>query len=377
MREHEHFMQRALALAEHGLGHTSPNPVVGAVIVRQGQILGEGYHRQAGCAHAEVEALAAAGEAARGATLYVTLEPCNHHGRTPPCTNAILDAGIAELFYAMVDPNPHVVGHGRQRLVEAGVKVHEGLCAAEARHLNRFFFHYVTSGRPYVMAKFAASLDGKIATRNGESQWITGPEARQQGHLLRQAVDAILLGAGTAIADNPRLTTRLTQDDVRHPLRIVLDSHGRVPLTAQLFSPELPGRTMVATTAAMPAAHQAALERQQVETMMLPTTPTGQVDLEQLLIALGHRQILSLLVEGGGQVLGSFFDAGLVNEVYTFLAPLIIGGAGAPSPVEGFGPAKLALARQLQNVSIAQVGNDFMIRGVVETTRCSPELLKK
>jgi diaminohydroxyphosphoribosylaminopyrimidine deaminase/5-amino-6-(5-phosphoribosylamino)uracil reductase len=358
-------MKRALALARRGQGYTSPNPAVGAVVVKAGRIVGEGYHRRAGAPHAEMEALRAAGEATRGATLYVTLEPCNHYGRTPPCTEAIIEAGISEVFYAVADPNPHVAGNGQQRLASAGIAVHHGLGAAKATDLNRFFFHMIKTGRPYVVAKFASSLDGKIATRTGHSQWITGSEAREAGHGLRHLVDAILIGADTAITDNPQLTTRLPRSEVRHPLRIVLDSRGRVPLASRLYQADLPGQTLVAATQAMPPAHLAALEQQGVETLLLPATASGRIDLAALLAELGRRQLTSLLVEGGGQVLGSFFEAALVNEVWAFLAPLIIGGQAAQSPVSGSGSATLTDAFRLKHATVETVGCDFLIRGFV------------
>ena len=365
----ESFMQRALALAARGAGYTSPNPIVGAVVVRDGRVVGEGYHHRAGEAHAEVEALRSAGEAARGAAMYVTLEPCNHYGRTPPCTEAIINAGIAQVYYAVPDPNPRVCGRGGQRLTEAGVRVHTGLCAEEARRLNRFFFHHATTGRPYVIAKFAASLDGKIATRTGDSQWITGPEARQQGHQLRHLCDGIVVGAGTAVADNPRLTARLPHNpEPSHPLRILLDSRGRVPLDARLFQPGLPGSTLVAATEQMPAKRRTALARRGVETLILPAAPSGQVDVSLLLDELGRRGLISLLVEGGGELLGSFFAAGLVNEVWAFLAPMIIGGDSAPGPVRGPGADRLADAWRLQNPHVETVGQDILVRGYLSPT---------
>lgn len=365
MDKHEAFMKRALNLARKAEGHTSPNPAVGAVIVKNDQIVGEGYHCRAGAPHAEIEALLAAGEANRGATLYVTLEPCNHYGRTPPCTEALINAGIAEVFYAVADPNPHVTGNGHARLATANIAVHQGLCATEARHLNRFFFHYVCTDQPYVIAKFAASLDGKIATHTGHSQWITGPTAREKGHEMRHIVDAILIGVGTAIADNPRLTTRLPEANARHPLRLVLDSRGRVPLSARLFQSALPGKTIVATTQAMPLRQRTSLNQHGVETLILPATSVGLVDIPALLAELGRRQITSLLVEGGGQVLGSFFEAHLVNEVWAFLAPLIIGGEEAPCPVAGTGFATLSEVCHLQQATIERVGDDFLIRGII------------
>jgi len=356
-------------LARAHLGETSPNPTVGAVLVKDGRIIAEGYHRAAGQPHAEIEALRRAGDAARGATLYVTLEPCNHHGRTPPCSEAIIAAGVARVFYATPDPNP-VAGGGAARMAAAGMDVHRGPGEEEAREINRFFFHYIRVAKPYVIAKFAASLDGKIATRSGDSQWITGPEARQRGHDLRRQVDAILVGAGTAIADDPQLTARFPDGALapRQPLRIVLDSRGRTPLTARIFSPELPGRTLVATTAAMPGAHRRALAVRGVEVAVFPADSAGRVDIPALLTHLGQRQVLSLMVEGGGQVLGSFFEAGSVQEVWAFLAPMIIGGAAAPGPVGGLGIERLSQAAILHQVSIDPVGKDWLLRAKVETS---------
>lgn len=373
---HHIYMERALNLARRAEGFTSPNPMVGAVVVANGRalangcvlangrIVGEGYHRRAGGPHAEVEALQAAAEAARGATLYVSLEPCNHYGRTPPCTKAIIEAGISQVYYAVADPYPPAQG-GHQALVAAGVAVQQGPCTAAAHHLNRFFFQYAHSGRPYVIAKFAASLDGKIATHTGHSQWITGPEARQRGHQLRQAVDAILVGAGTAVADDPQLTTRLPQTSLSHPLRVLLDSRGRVPLTAHLFDPDLPGQTVVATTRAMPTAQRDQLAARDVWVWELEATENGRVCLPHLLERLGQQQALSLLVEGGSQVLGAFFAEGLVHEVQAFLAPLLIGGQAAPGPLGGCGAATLPDAWRLTDVRLEQVGGDVLYQGQV------------
>ena len=355
-------MARALELARAHLGETSPNPTVGAVIVKDGRILAEGWHRAAGEPHAEIVALRQAGPSARGADMYVTLEPCDHFGRTPPCSRAIIEAGIARVFYAVPDPNPQARG-GARTLAQAGVEVVRGPGEAEAREINRFFFHYVRTRRPYVIAKFAASLDGKIATRTGDSQWITGPAARARGHELRGMVDAILVGAGTVTADDPRLTARYPDGALRprQPLRIVLDSSGRIPLAARLFQPNLPGRTLVAATAAMPPSHRRALQKRGVEVITLPADHRRRVALPQLLTHLGQRQITSLLVEGGGEVLGSFFEQGLVQEVWAFLAPLIIGGRDAPGPVGGLGPATLAEAVRLHQARLAAVGKDWLV----------------
>ncbi|MFO7540198.1 MAG: bifunctional diaminohydroxyphosphoribosylaminopyrimidine deaminase/5-amino-6-(5-phosphoribosylamino)uracil reductase RibD, partial [Chloroflexota bacterium] len=304
------------------------------------------------------------GEAARGATLYVSLEPCNHYGRTPPCTKAIIEAGISQIYYAVADPTPPARG-GHQALAAAGITVQQGPCTAAARHLNRFFFHFANSDRPYVVAKFAASLDGKIATHTGHSQWITGPEARQRGHHLRQAVDGILVGAGTAVADDPQLTTRLPQAAVSHPLRILLDSRGRVPLPARLFDPDLPGQTVVATTKAMSASHRHLLEAQGVWVWELETTENGRVCLPQLLERLGRQQMLSLLIEGGSEVLGAFFAGGLVDEVQAFLAPILIGGQTARGPLGGCGAATLHDAWRLADVRLERLGEDVLYQGRV------------
>ncbi len=366
-------MARALELARAHLGETSPNPTVGAVLVKEGRIIAEGYHKAAGQPHAEIVALQQAGADARGATLYVTLEPCNHYGRTPPCSLAIIEAGVQRVFYATPDPNPAAQG-GAQRLAAAGIQVHRGPGEAEAREINRFFFHHAHTGQPYVIAKFAASLDGKIATRTGDSRWITGPEARQRGHDLRAQVDAILVGAGTVMADDPRLTARRPDGTLatRQPLRVALDSSGRIPLAAQIFSPDLPGRTLVAATAAMPAAHGRALMERGVEVTTLPADALGRVSISALLAYLGERQILSLMVEGGGEVLGGFFLAGAVQEVWAFLAPMIIGGDAAPGPVRGPGAAWLSDAARLQNVRVEALGKDWLFRARVATKQRSP-----
>lgn len=365
-----YYMRRALELARKAEGYTRPNPLVGAVIVQGDTIVGEGYHQRAGLPHAEREALRSAGEAARGATLYVTLEPCNHHGRTPPCTEAIIKAGLARVIYATPDPNPHVAGGGHRRLEEAGIAVVGGLCQQEAQHLNRFFFHHARSGQPYVIAKFAMSLDGKIATHTGHSQWITGEAARARGHALRHQVDAILVGVDTVRADNPHLTTRLaTIEDPRHPLRVVLDSRGRTPLDARVLSPDLPVQTLIATTDAMPRAYEAELHTRGAKVLRLPATPTGQVALRPLLETLGSHpfQVQSLLVEGGSTVLGAFFDGGhgYVHEVWAFVAPLLLGGNGAPSPIAGTGAARLEHAPRLSSLSVERVGADVLIQGIV------------
>jgi diaminohydroxyphosphoribosylaminopyrimidine deaminase/5-amino-6-(5-phosphoribosylamino)uracil reductase len=343
--------------------------MVGAVLVRDGEIVGEGYHHKAGTPHAEIHALHIAGERARGATLYVTLEPCNHHGRTPPCTEALIAAGIAEAHMAMLDPNPIVNGKGRARLEQAGIMTHVGLCEEEAETLNEAFVTYVTTGRPFVIAKFASSLDGKIATRTGESRWISSQASREWVHELRDQIDAILVGADTVIADNPRLTTRLPQDLIppdrkaHHPLRLVTDSRGRIPLDARILDPALPGQTVVAATAAFPAERRQILAGRGIEVLELPADEEDRVSLPALLESLGRRQIVSLLVEGGGTLLEAFFRARLVDKVLAFIAPLIIGGQHAPSAVSGEGIAHLREASFLDPMRVERVGQDLLISG--------------
>lgn len=358
------FMQEALALAARALGSTSPNPMVGCVIVAGGEVVGRGWHRAAGQPHAEVEALRDAAERARGATAFVTLEPCNHHGRTPPCTEALIDAGISEVVIASKDTNP-LAGGGSQRLSAAGIRVVDGVCEHESLELNRSFFHFQSTTRPYTIAKFACSLDGKIATRSRHSQWITGEQTRARAHQLRQAVDAIVVGAQTAIDDNPRLTTRNVsneQGDTCHPLRIVLDGHGRVPLENRLFDPALPGRTLVISTTAMPDEKAQALGARGVEVHSIDQQG-GFIDTGHLLDLLGQRGVQSMLVEGGRALLGSFFDQRNINEVHTSLAPILIGGREALSPIGGLGIDKLSEAPRLLNPRTEQIGQDLLISG--------------
>lgn len=372
------YRARALALARSVLGRTSPNPAVGAVLVRDGAIVGEGATQPPGGPHAERVALALAGERARGATLYVTLEPCSHHGRTPPCADALIAAGVAAVAYATADPHPAAAG-GAHVLRAAGVTVvpGDGAWAAEARQLNEAFFHWAATRRPFVSAKWAMSLDGKIATRTGESRWITGPEARRRVHQLRDTVDAILVGSGTVLADDPALTTRLEGQEVHHPLRVVLDARGRLPLTARLVCGGLPGHTLVATSPAAPAAWRAALAAAGLEVCLLPTTvgqgESGGVPLEAVLDLLGQRGVTSLLVEGGATVQAAFAAAGLVDKYLAFVAPLTIGGTGAPGPVGGRGPALLAEARRLRLDAVERLGPDVLLTCYPLTARAPHE----
>jgi diaminohydroxyphosphoribosylaminopyrimidine deaminase / 5-amino-6-(5-phosphoribosylamino)uracil reductase len=356
------YMKLALRLAAKGAGWVSPNPMVGAVVVKNGRVVGQGYHRRAGLPHAEVEALAAAREAASGADLYVTLEPCNHQGKTPPCTRAILAAGVRRVIIAARDPNPRVTGGGAKFLASRGVEVSQGLLDAEARRLNEAWMHWVNTGRPWVMAKAACSLDGKIATVGGESQWLTGEAARGLGHRLRHRVDAIVVGVGTVLADNPQLTTRRPRGQGKDPIRVVLDSRLRLPLTSRLLNLESPAPTWVATTSQAPADTIRALKERGAQALMLPED-AGRVSLAALLEELGSRQVQSLLVEGGAETLGAFFDQRLVNQFYFFYAPKILGGQLAPGMVGGQGIVHLGQAHIARDLSVRRVGGDLLVSG--------------
>ena len=355
------YMSRALQLADCAVGHTSPNPPVGAVLVRDGRVVGEGRTQPAGQAHAEVVALRQAGELARGATLYVTLEPCSHYGRTPPCTDAIIAAGVAEVRAELVDPNPQVAGRGLELLREAGIAVTLGEGRDEAEELIAPHAVYITTGRPLVTLKFAMSLDGKIATRAGDSKWITGEESRRYVHTLRARADAIMAGIGTVLADDPQLTARDANDAPlpRQPLRVVVDSRGRLPPDAKMLSQ--PGRTLVAVSEIADEARDA-LESAGAEIFAAPGTD-GRVDLPALLTELGRREVTGLFVEGGGTLAGSLLDARLVNRVVGFVAPVIIGGDSAPSPVGGRGAALMSDAIRLSKVKIERFGDDVAVIG--------------
>ena len=355
------YMARALAQARMALGHVSPNPAVGAVIVKRRTIIGAGYTQPPGSAHAEVVALEQAGEAARGATMYVTLEPCAHFGRTPPCTEAIISAGISEVHMALLDPNPLVSGRGQRQLEEAGIKTYLGEHEEEARELNEAYLKFITTSLPFVIAKFAVSLDGKIATKTGNSKWISGPEARRQVHELRHIVDAVMVGVNTVLADDPQLTARQVKGGAsRQPLRVIVDSYGRTPPRAQALKG--PGTTLIATTDALRPGRAKALKEAGAELLALPESEEGMADLAELLRALGQRQITSVLVEGGGALLGSLFDLRLVDKVVAFIAPIIIGGV-ASATIEGQGVEKVGQALRLGRLRVERVGDDVMIVG--------------
>lgn len=354
-----------MALAEaKEAGAVSPNPAVGCVVVAGGAVVGRGHTQPPGGAHAEIVALRDAGDRAHGATVYVTLEPCSHWGRTPPCADALVEAEVAAVHCALPDPDPRVRGRGLARLRRAGiaVTVGDGAEAAE-EHLAAFLTHRL-AGRPLVTAKFAVSLDGRIATRTGDSQWISASETRAWTVQQRSTFDAILVGSGTVAADDPQLTARSPDGSPseRQPLRIVLDSRGRISPDARVLGPG--ARTLVATTDRSPRAWRDAIVGAGAEVLMLPETG-GFVDVTALLEELGRRDILSLLVEGGAAVHGTFFDHGLVDRVQAILAPLVIGGEHAPAAVGGAGPDRLAQAWRLSGISVEQIGGDVVVCGAV------------
>lgn len=356
----EIFMREALRIAKNAEGRTSPNPLVGAVVVRDGKIIAEGWHRQAGTSHAEIHALNMAGELAKGATLYVTLEPCSHFGRTPPCSQRIIESGISRVVAAMKDPNPKVSGRGFEMLRAAGVEVEFGLLENEARKLNEIFLKWITKKLPFVTMKFACSLDGKIATVSGESQWISCEESRKFTHHLRDINDAILVGVGTVLADNPSLTTRLIEG--KNPVRVIVDSKARIPLNSKVVT-DKSARTIVAVTSNAPQEKISALKNLGVEII---TAGDGRhVDLEILMRELAEREITSVLVEGGGKIHFSMLNSGLVDKIFAFIAPKIIGGANSLTAVEGTGFEKLSDAVTLKNFTAERLGEDFLISGYV------------
>ncbi|MCL0044036.1 bifunctional diaminohydroxyphosphoribosylaminopyrimidine deaminase/5-amino-6-(5-phosphoribosylamino)uracil reductase RibD [Dehalococcoidia bacterium] len=355
------YMRHALALAQRGIGMTKPNPAVGAVLVRDGEIVGEGFTQPAGQAHAEIVAINQAGGMAHGATLYVTLEPCCHQGRTPPCIQAIFQAGIREVHIPITDPNPMVAGKGVKELRNHGISVVMGEEAHASQKLNESYFKFITTGIPFVTAKFASSLDGKIATSSGDSRWITGAAARGEAHKLRKASDALIVGVGTVLADDPQLTARNNEGQplARQPVRVIVDSHGQIPASSRLFCE--PGDIIIAG-ASIPTERKVALKQQAAEPVDIPADD-GSVDLKELLALLGKRGVSSVLVEGGGALLGSFFDQGLVDKVVAFIAPIIIGGAMATPAIGGQGKDTVSEALHLIEIDTKYLDEDFMVVG--------------
>ncbi len=350
-------MRQAIALALKGTGRVNPNPLVGAVVVKDGRIIGEGYHQQYGCPHAERNALAACTESAAEATIYVTLEPCCHHGKNPPCTEALIQAGISRVVVGSADPNPLVAGKGIAQLKAAGIQVEEGFLQAECDAINFIFFHYITTNKPYLALKYAMTADGKIACHTGASRWITGEVARHHVHQLRNKYAAIMVGTGTVLADDPELTCRIESGN--NPVRIVCDTQLRTPLSSKLVTTAKEVPTIIATCCQEESRHKPYQEAG-CQIWVVPSK-NGGVDLQALVHRLGQEKIDSVLVEGGGQLNWSLLQAGLVQRVYTYIAPKIFGGAAAKSPVGGIGVDNPQQAFQMRVVATQQLGEDFLL----------------
>jgi diaminohydroxyphosphoribosylaminopyrimidine deaminase/5-amino-6-(5-phosphoribosylamino)uracil reductase len=360
-------MTLALRLAAKGRGTTSPNPMVGALVVRQGKIIGQGFHLRAGNPHAEIHALREAGARARGATLYVTLEPCCHlEKRTPPCVPEILRSGVRRVVIAMQDPNPSVKGRGVATLRRAGLSVAIGVARAEAEALNKAYCHWMRTGHPYVTLKAGMTLDGQVATATGESQWITGNSSRKEVHQLRGQMDAVLVGVGTVLADDPALTARtgslLDSLAPRQPLRIVLDSQLRTPLRAQILTRQDRAKTLIATTVAAPRVRRSAFQKKGIEVLTV-SAQQGRVSLPALLRELGRRGIMSVLVEGGGEINAAMLTAKLVDHVRLYIAPLLLGGQDAKGLIGGNSPARLAKAIRVRRMVLRSLGDDIVVEG--------------
>ena len=358
------FMRLALRQAVKARGRTSPNPLVGAVLVKAGKVIASGYHKKAGTPHAEINALAKAQGGAKGATLYVTLEPCSHHGRTPPCTEAVWRSGVKRVVVGMSDPNPLVAGSGLRFLKEKGIEVCSGVLAEECRRINRPFCQWITSGTPWVMMKAGLSLDGRIAVRSGQAGWITNEESRQYVHRLRDQVDAILVGIGTVLADDPSLTTRLPGRHHRDPLRVVLDRDLRLSPQARMLSQESTARTAIFCGPGAETGRRLALERTGALVWPIGLGADGELDLTEVLSELGKQQVTSLLVEGGSRVHGAFWSRGLVHQVMLFYGPLLLGADGVPL-LTGLGLDRVEQAARLHDIRTRRFGDDLMIEGLV------------
>ena len=359
----ETFMRRALELAARG--RTSPNPMVGAVIVKAGEIVGEGYHHKAGTPHAEIHAINSAGEKAKSAQLYVTLEPCCHRGRTPPCTKAIIQAGFSSVVMAMYDPNPLVPGKGKAMLENYGITVQSGLLEQEARKLNEFYIKHITTGLPFVILKSAMSLDGKIATYTGKSKWITSETSRRKVHEIRDTVDAILVGIGTVINDNPSLTTRLMDRKGKDAVRIIVDSDARIPLPSKVLNLDSTAPTLIAVTPKALEDKISQLKSAGAEVIVIPERNDGRVNLKVLMEGLGKREITSVMIEGGSEINASALKEGIVDKVMIFIAPKFIGGRTAPGLVGGQGIEHLSSAVGLRDIQISKLGEDILVEGYI------------
>ncbi|MEK7369548.1 MAG: bifunctional diaminohydroxyphosphoribosylaminopyrimidine deaminase/5-amino-6-(5-phosphoribosylamino)uracil reductase RibD [Planctomycetota bacterium] len=359
----ERFMRMALGLAERGRGRVEPNPTVGAVVVKDGRVIGQGCHEYFGGAHAEVRALDEVGSASRGATLYVSLEPCAHYGKTPPCVERLIEAGLSRVVLAVMDPNPQTAGNGARKLRQAGVEVVTGVMEEEARKLNAPFFKLMTTGMPYVIVKWAMSLDGKTATRTGDSRWVSSQKSREYVHKIRSQVDAVMVGIGTVLRDDPLLTCRHPEGG-RNPKRLVVDGQARLPLNSQLVRTVSEAEVLVATTDQAPAER---IDRLRKAGCRLITVKNkgNRVDLTKLMKVLGKEQFTNIYVDGGSTLNASLFEEGLVDKVMVFISPRIIGGTEALQPVSGVGVDMVEDALKLKDISVTRCGEDILIEGIV------------
>ncbi len=358
---HHHFMQLALNLARKGEGRTAPNPPVGAVIVNAGNIVGEGFHPQAGEPHAEIFALRQAGTKAQGADIYVTLEPCSHHGKTPPCADALIAAGIKSVYIGIIDPNPQVAGRGIEKLRKAGIEVQTGILESECRHLIKPFRKHILTGLPYTIYKAAMTLDGNTATTTGDSQWVSGEESRMQVHQLRDRVNAIMVGIGTVMSDDPLLNTRLPDGPGCDPLRVVVDSQLRISPGCRMLKQKSAAKTLIATISS-DQRKISALQSIGAEVVLL-SADSGQVSLPALWKELGQRNIQKLLLEGGAQLAEAALNKGLIDQLMLFVAPKLLGGSSPFGIFSGSGCPKMADAIKLEDVCYKQTGEDLMITG--------------
>jgi len=362
MNTDEHWMRRAIMLAERGRGRTSPNPMVGAILVKDGKAVGEGYHTKAGEPHAEIVAIQKAGEEAKGSTLYINLEPCTHYGRTPPCTPAVVEAGVNRVVIGMEDPNPLVKGKGVESLKNRGLDVAVGILKKECQRLNEAFSKYILKKEPFVILKVASTLDGKIATREGDSKWISGEASRRFVHRLRDQVDGVLVGIGTVLKDDPLLTTRIRGG--RDPYRVILDSRLRIPKKARVLGPD-PLKVIIATTELAPRERMNDLGKKGGRVLVCDSKE-GRINLRCLLSKLGEMEMMSILVEGGSEVNGSFFDEGIIDKIILFLSPKLMGDSQAPGIFGGRGYQTLKEVISLDEMKAKKIGEDILIEGYIK-----------
>jgi len=365
------YMKQALELAKKGVGRVNPNPLVGAVIVKNGKIIGEGYHQIYGGLHAEINALASLKESPTNATMYVTLEPCSHYGKTPPCVDAVIKSGVSNVVVASLDPNPLVAGRSIKKMQEVGINVTVGVLKEEGDALNATFFHYITNNTPYVTMKYAMTTDGKIATHTGASRWITGEDARQKVHEDRNRYTGIMVGVGTVIADDPMLDCRI--ENGRNPTRIICDTTLRTPLNSRIVASAKTIPTILLTASTNQNSHQYYINKGCQVFTILPKN--DKIDLQVAMKTLAKAGIDSILLEGGASLNASALEAGIINKVQTYIAPKLFGGIAAPAPIAGLGVAHPDDAYKLKNQKITLLGEDILIES--EVLKCSPELSKK